>query len=616
MKTRQEARTKGVGSEPQTQHLQGGGVQMDQRRPDRSAEAKDRSHRPAGTAELSLTILQCASRDLSRTDFLCEVSMALMSFSGCDAVEVRLSDGELHYRWEAARRPEIGVRFELARWTCDPDGRVIPASHDSTDLEQVCRDVACRRSDSSQPCFTDGGSFWTGDAWTPLPLSQGAAQGGKPKTLCVGGHYRSLAIMRFVVDEHTIGLLHAKSEQANCFNPADVELFEGAAQTLGLAVADWRAQHALRERVKELTCLYGIAQVVEREDMPLEEMVQLIVNLLPPAWQYPEIAAARIAVDGHSRTTPGFQIGNYRQSAEIITHGCQRGLVELHYVEERPEFAIGAFLKEEEKLIAAVAREVALTVERKDAEKQKAYLQQQLIHADRLATIGLLAAGVAHELNEPLGSILGFAQLAWKCPGLPEPAARDIERIVTGSLYAREVIKKLMVFAHQLPAKKVLLNLNQVVEDSLYFLEARCEKANIRVIRDLTAEPPKMHGDPAQLKQVLVNLVVNAVQAMPDGGTLTVRTLADQSVASLIVEDTGTGMDEEVLGKIFLPFFTTKGVSEGTGLGLPVVHGIVSSHGGSIDVQSRPGRGARFEIRLPAPGSEQTQETGQNGNRG
>jgi signal transduction histidine kinase len=589
---------------------------MDERPSTASAQARDRSVRPADSAGLSRTILHCASRDLSRTDFLHEVSQALISFAGCDAVEVRLSHGELHYRWEASRRPGVRAHLELARWARGPDGKVVPASHESTDLEQLCRDVACQEFDSAQSFFTRNGSFWTGDAWGKVTLSAPTAPGARPRILCVGGHYRSLAIMRFVVDEATIGLLHVKSEPANCFAKKDVETYEGVAQTLGLAMADWRAQYALRERVKELTCLYGIAQVAERADAELEEMFHIIVDLLPPAWQYPEIAAARIVVDDHSPTTPGFRPGRYQQSADIIVSGCRRGVVEVHYVEERPEFAAGAFLEEEEKLIVAVAREVALIVERKDAERERAHLQQQLIHADRLATIGQLAAGVAHELNEPLGSILGFAQLARKCRGLPEPAARDIEKIVTGSLYAREVIKKLMVFARQVPARRALMNLNQVVEDSLYFLEARCAKAGTRVVRELAPELPEIHGDPAQLTQVLVNLVVNAVQAMPDGGTLTVRTHANGSGTSLIVEDTGTGMSEEVLGKIFLPFFTTKGVSEGTGLGLPVVHGIVSAHGGTIDVQSRPGQGARFEIRLPATGAEHVQETGQNGDRG
>lgn len=536
-----------------------------------------------------------------------------MTCTGCDAVEVRLSDGGLPYRWEATRRPKPTARFELARWQRGADGQVVPASDEATDLEYLCAEVAGRRFDPRQPFFTAGGSFWTSDAWERFAWDAGPVT--KPRDLCVAGHYRSLAIVRFVVDEATVGLLLLKRERPSAFTKEDVADFEGMAQTLGLALADWRAQYALRERVKELTCLYGIAQVAERTDLLLEERLQVIVNLLPPAWQYPETAAARLVIDGRPYVTPGFRPGRRQQSANITVRRRRRGVVEVHYVDERPEFAVQAFLKEEEKLLAVVAREVALTVERQDVEGEHQRLQQQLIHADRLATIGQLAAGVAHELNEPLGSILGFAQLAGKCPGLPEPAARDLEKIVTWSLYAREVIKKLMVFARQVPPRKTRVNLNQVVEECLRFLDARCTRAGTQVVRDPDPALPEIHGDPAQLTQVLVNLVVNAVQAMPQGGTLTIRTRGGNSGVSLVVEDTGTGMDEEVLGRIFLPFFTTKDVSEGTGLGLPVVHGIVSAHGGTIDVQSRPGLGTRFEVRLPVAGASQHPETDPNGDR-
>ena len=568
------------------------------------------------SVRLSRTILHWANRGLPRIDFLREVSRVLMDFIGCDAVEVRLSDGDLHYRWEATRRPESATRFELVRWTLDDDGMIIPASQDNSELERLCRDVASRRFDSALPFFTGNGSFWTGDTWARLGRGTGTNREADVESLCVGGHYRSLALLRFFVDDRTVGLLHLKSQHPDYFTEEDVELYEGIAQTLGLAVADRRAEAALRERIKELTCLYGIAQIVEQVPISLKEIFQRIVKLLPPAWQYPEITAARITVDDKSYVTPGFRRSRYQQSANIVVGGRRRGVVEVAYLEEKPELAAGQFLVEEEKLIDAVAREVALIVERKEAGEEKAKLQHQLIHADRLATIGQLAAGVAHELNEPLGSILGFAQLAKKCPELPEQVERDVERIVTASLYAREVIKKLMVFGRQMPPRKAQVNLNHVVEDGFYFLEARCAKGGIRVVRKLAPELPEITADPAQLNQILVNLVVNAVQAMPGGGTLTVSTRAIDSSVVLIVEDTGAGMSEDVLEKVFLPFFTTKDVNEGTGLGLAVVHGIVTAHGGSIDVESRPGQGTRFEIRLPPVRPEDDQEVGHDGAHG
>ncbi len=369
---------------------------------------------------------------------------------------------------------------------------------------------------------------------------------------------------------------------------------------------------ALRERVKELTCLYSIAQIAGIPGISLDEILHLIVELLPPAWQYPEIAFARIVVDGRSYLTAGFRESHRKQAAEIVVGGAPRGIVEVVYVEDRLELDEGSFLKEERKLIDAIARQVALIIERRQAEEDRLRLQDQLRHADRLATIGLLAAGVAHELNEPLGNILGFAQLAKKCARLPQSAKQDIEKIESASLHAREIIKNLLVFARQMPPEKSRVNLNRVVEGALDFFEGRCAEAGVELDCSLEPNLVEIEADPAQLEQVLVNLAVNALQAMPDGGRLTVRTRAGDHDVFLIVEDTGTGMSEEVLKKLFVPFFTTKEVGKGTGLGLPVVHGIITSHGGAIQVESEVDRGTRFEIRLPV-GRRLSEAGGQDG---
>ncbi len=371
----------------------------------------------------------------------------------------------------------------------------------------------------------------------------------------------------------------------------------------------YSSKAALTERVKELTCLYGMAQIASQPDMSLEEIIQGIVELLPPAWQYPEIAFARIILDGISYTTQGFCECRQKQTAKIIVEGMPRGIVELVYVEEKPDLDEGPFLKEERNLIDAVARQVASVVERRQAEQDKLKLHNQLLHADRLATIGMLAAGVAHELNEPLGNILGFAQLAKKCPGIPVSAEDDIGKIEAASLHAREIIQKLLVFARQAPPQKTHVNLNQVVEDGLYFFEARCAREGIELIRLLSPDLPEITADPGQLNQLLVNLVVNALQSMPGAGKITVQTQFCDHKVLLSVEDTGTGMSKEVLDKIFIPFFTTKDVGHGTGLGLPVVYGIVTAHGGSTNVKSEPGYGTRFEIQLPVAEPDNTEKS-------
>jgi two-component system NtrC family sensor kinase len=355
----------------------------------------------------------------------------------------------------------------------------------------------------------------------------------------------------------------------------------------------------LRERVKELSCLYEVARIADRPGALLEEVLRDIVELLPPAWQFPEITFGRITLDGRTYETDGFVETPYKQSAAIVVNGKQRGLIEVVYRDRRPPSYEGPFLREERNLIDALAREVSGVVSRHQARQETAFLEDQLRHADRLATIGQLAAGVAHELNEPLSNILGFAQLAQKTEVLPESTRNDLKKIVTACLYAREIVSKLRIFARQTPAEIKETNLNDVVQEGLFFIESRCSKKGIALVRDLDPHMPKIKADPNQLLQVLTNLTVNAVQAMQDGGRLIVRTYAREHEVALIVEDTGGGMSPEIQTKIFLPFFTTKDVDKGTGLGLSVVHGIVAAHGGVIEVDSQVAVGSKFEVRLP-----------------
>ena len=382
---------------------------------------------------------------------------------------------------------------------------------------------------------------------------------------------------------------------------------EESARNPAMARTQRHAQTDLRERVKELTCLYESARLAAQPDTSLPAVLQGIAELLPSAWLYPKIASARIVLDRSSFETAGFREGTSSQAAEIAVNGKPRGKVEVVYREERPDLDQGPFLSEERDLLDAVAREIVNIITRKETEEEQTRLQDQLRHADRLSTLGQLAAGVAHELNEPLGNILGFAQLAKKCPGLPVQARQDIEKILAASLHARDIIKKMLVFARQMPPQKKRVNLNEVVQEGLSLFGSRCSNEGIEVIRFLRPQLPAILADPVQLNQVLVNLVLNALQAMPGGGRLTIKTGVRGDHVFLIVEDTGPGMTKEVMGRIFTPFFTTKDVGQGTGLGLSVTHGIVTSHGGSIQVRSEVGQGTQFEIALPAEGTREAE---------
>ena len=549
--------------------------------------------------KLSQQILYLVNLSGPESDFIKKALDLLLDFCRCDEVELLLIQDEKNYMCTATQLQRRSYKFEIEPVIKKENERIEGELVDITPLEKLRLDVLRGEPDTSAPFFTKNGSFWTGNCDKKLLYILRLRGNTYERELDISGSHLSRVLIPIRTSDKEIGLLQLKSRERDFFGEEIVHLFEDVAQTLGVVQAYRSSQAALRERVKELTCLYDIAQVAEQPDISLEQLLQKIVELLPAAWQYPEITSSRIILDGNIYLAPGFQESTQRQTAEIIVMGERRGVVEVVYVVHKPEIYEGPFLKEERNLLDAVAREAALIIERKETEEAKSKLQDQLRHADRLATIGQLAAGVAHELNEPLGNILGFAQLVKKATELSAQGEQDIEKIVSSTLHAREIVKKLMFFARQMPPEKVKCDLNQIVEEGIYFLGARSVKAGIELVRDLASDLPLIVVDPSQLHQVLINLAVNAMQAMPGGGSITIRTTADDDHVSLVIEDTGTGMSEEVMKQIFVPFFTTKDVDEGTGLGLAVVHGIVSSHGGTIEVDSELGRGSRFVVRLP-----------------
>jgi signal transduction histidine kinase len=360
-----------------------------------------------------------------------------------------------------------------------------------------------------------------------------------------------------------------------------------------------RIEWALRERVKELTCLYGIAQVAERAGDDLDAALAGIAALLPAAWQYPEVTEARLTLDERTWATAAFREGAESQRAEIFVGGAPRGCVEVAYREGRPPADEGPFLREERDLIQEVARQVGLLVERAQTSQEKERLRQQLWHSERLGTIGQLAAGLAHELNEPLGSILGYAQLAQRSFGLPDQTGRDLAKVVKASLHAREIVRRLLLFARQAPASGEPVALNDLIRESLFLLESRCRRAGVKIVLALAADLPTVPADRSLLGQAFVNVAVNGIQAMPAGGPLEVTTKALATGVELVVEDHGEGMAPEVLARCFDPFYTTRDIGQGSGMGLAVTHGIVTSLGGSIEAASAAGKGSRFVIRLP-----------------
>jgi len=356
----------------------------------------------------------------------------------------------------------------------------------------------------------------------------------------------------------------------------------------------------LKERVKELKCLYDLSKIAWEADNDLNAILAKTLSILPQAMQFPDVAEVCIVANKIKYSTPGFSKSHHPMTATLGIGKKKYGTIQIGYrapLKSKP--AKYAFLAEEKNLVRIVARELSLFIKRASIEEDKQKLEMQLQHSERLAFVGELSAGIAHELNEPLGRILGFAQLIKKTGALDEQNESDIERIIKASLYTREIIKKLMIFSRQMPRQINAVNLNTIVSNILYFIDIRFQSRGIKMIEKLDPQLPLIQADEVQMSQVLVNLITNAIHAMARGGRITVTTKRKANQVSLTVKDTGTGMSPEVRKKIFEPFYSTKPVGQGTGLGLSVVLGIVEDHQGKILVSSTAGKGSKFEVLLP-----------------
>lgn len=225
--------------------------------------------------------------------------------------------------------------------------------------------------------------------------------------------------------------------------------------------------------------------------------------------------------------------------------------------------------------------------------------QQQISRSEQLASVGRLAAGVAHEINNPLTGVLAFADLMLQKENMDDQDREDLQVIIRETKRARVIVRGLLDFARETPAMTTEVQVNDLLRQTLLLLGKRDAFENINIVDDLAEELPTVQVDKNQLQQVFVNLCLNACEAMPRGGTLMVSTShADDKVVIKVV-DTGCGIKREHLDQVFEPFFTTKPVGKGTGLGLSVSYGIIQQHGGTLEVESEVGRGTTFIVTLP-----------------
>ncbi|MDZ7330796.1 MAG: cache domain-containing protein [candidate division KSB1 bacterium] len=297
-----------------------------------------------------------------------------------------------------------------------------------------------------------------------------------------------------------------------------------------------------------------------------------------------------------------------------VTQAIARGDLN-HRIRVKSKDEIGQLALSFNKMVASLRKmraeleQWANTLEQKVKERTEelAAMQNTLIQSQRLASLGKMAAGIAHEINNPLGGILVLSSLVLEDLKPEDPHRENLQEVIKQTMRCRDIVKGLLQFSRQEEGKSEYVNLNDVLNNTLSLLEKQALFHNIEVIKDFDPNLPQILGDPSQMQQVFMNIILNAVQAMKEIGTLTLVTRHDKKNDLVVVDvtDTGCGIPEELIDRIFDPFFTTKEVGEGTGLGLSIAYGIVTKHHGRMSVKSKVNEGSTFTIKIPAVSSSQ-----------
>jgi PAS domain S-box-containing protein len=237
----------------------------------------------------------------------------------------------------------------------------------------------------------------------------------------------------------------------------------------------------------------------------------------------------------------------------------------------------------------------------KDIQKRKA-MEEQLAQADKLASIGELSSGVAHEINNPLGVILGYTQLLLRGESDTSERHADLKTIEKHVRNCKTIVEDLLSFSRKSDTEKEVLDIHRIIDDVLVFVQHHSHIEHVDIKKEYSPSVQPLMVDEKKIKQVLINLMMNAIHAVGDKGSIRISTDVSEAEGTLRVQvaDSGYGIESRHLKKIFDPFFTTKTTGEGTGLGLSVSYGIVQDHGGHIQVESRPGEGSVFTVVLPA----------------
>jgi CheY-like chemotaxis protein len=371
-------------------------------------------------------------------------------------------------------------------------------------------------------------------------------------------------------------------------------------------------EQMVQERTKELRCLYNISNLIEKPDLSFEEVLQGIVNYIPSAMPHPDDTYVRITSGDHEFTTDQFCETASKQSSSIVVNGKQKGVLDIFLSQHQSDDI--CYLKKQNDFIFNIINKVEKVIERIETKEEKKKLEAQLFQSQKMESLGLLAGGIAHDFNNILFAIQGNIQITLYSLSEDSPLRSHLDEAMKALNRAKEMVKHILAFSRQSEAEKKPVKVQFIIKEVVGLLNSSIP-STITIHQNIDSDAGPVYADPSQIHQILMNLATNAFHAMEnDGGhfelnldqveissdELTIHPDIQQGkYIKLTISDTGQGINPEIMGKIFDPYFTTKAIGKGSGLGLSLVHGIVKNHRGAITVYSQPGKGTVFKILLP-----------------
>lgn len=356
-------------------------------------------------------------------------------------------------------------------------------------------------------------------------------------------------------------------------------------------------EEILQERIKELSCLYDVSSVIILHEESVTDTLDEICSILERAWRFSDKAIIELQLeDYYFSTSKIMPRETVFQESKISVFNESKGYVKVHY--PIGDFSQNDFLDDEQKLLNKVSSDISSFYERHLNQEKNELLKRSMERVDRLAILGEITAGIAHELNTPLGNILGFAELIQESTK-EKQSQLDCAKIIKAAIYSREVVKKLMFFSCEMPQNRRFVEVVPLISEALSLMGPNFKKAEISYEFDFQDPQLEVQLDSIQFTQILFNILINAIYVSPKNSVVKVKVYVLAADFFIEIADEGPGIVEEFKCKIFEPFFTTKPVGEGSGLGLSVVHGIVKSHKGDIVSFDNVPQGTIFQIRLP-----------------